>query len=75
MRFDAPVLLYGAGREARSTRAFIKARALTSSHVALARELAELKKTVSVIDADTRRQFDQVYEAILGLMSEPLRKN
>jgi UDP-N-acetylmuramoylalanine--D-glutamate ligase len=26
MRFDAPVLLYGAGREARSTRAFIKAR-------------------------------------------------
>lgn len=56
-------------------RAFIKARALTSSHVALARELAELKKTVSVIDADTRRQFDQVYEAILGLMSEPLRKN
>ena len=27
MRFDAPVLLYGAGREARSTRAFVKARA------------------------------------------------
>ena len=27
MRFDEPVLLYGAGREARSTRAFIKARA------------------------------------------------
>jgi len=27
MRFDAPVLLYGAGREARSTRAFLKARA------------------------------------------------
>ncbi|WP_417310044.1 UDP-N-acetylmuramoyl-L-alanine--D-glutamate ligase [Devosia sp.] len=27
MRFDHPVLLYGAGREARSTRAFIKARA------------------------------------------------
>jgi UDP-N-acetylmuramoylalanine--D-glutamate ligase len=27
MRFDAPVLLYGAGREGRSTRAFIKARA------------------------------------------------
>lgn len=26
MRFDEPVLLYGAGREARSTRAFIKAR-------------------------------------------------
>jgi UDP-N-acetylmuramoylalanine--D-glutamate ligase len=27
MRLDAPVLLYGAGREARSTRAFLKARA------------------------------------------------
>jgi UDP-N-acetylmuramoylalanine--D-glutamate ligase len=27
MRLDAPVLLYGAGREARSTRAFIKTRA------------------------------------------------
>lgn len=27
MRFDEPVLLYGAGREARSTRAFIKAQA------------------------------------------------
>ncbi|MEO8757760.1 MAG: UDP-N-acetylmuramoyl-L-alanine--D-glutamate ligase [Devosia sp.] len=26
MRFDAPVLLYGAGREARSTRAFLKSR-------------------------------------------------
>jgi UDP-N-acetylmuramoylalanine--D-glutamate ligase len=27
MRFDAPVLLYGAGREARSTREFLRARA------------------------------------------------
>ena len=27
MRFDQPVLLYGAGREGRSTRAFLKARA------------------------------------------------
>ena len=27
MRLDAPVLLYGAGREGRSTRAFLKARA------------------------------------------------
>ena len=27
MRFDAPILLYGAGREARSTRAFIKSKA------------------------------------------------
>src|SRR5690606_37545639 len=27
MRLDQPILLYGAGREGRSTRAFIKARA------------------------------------------------
>ena len=27
MRFDAPALLYGAGREGRSTRAFLKSRA------------------------------------------------
>ncbi|HTN61258.1 MAG TPA: hypothetical protein VL147_06835, partial [Devosia sp.] len=26
MRFEEPVLLYGAGREAKSTRAFLKAR-------------------------------------------------
>jgi phage regulator Rha-like protein len=56
-------------------RAFIKMRTLTLSHAALARELAELKKTVATIDADTRRQFDQVFEAILGLMNEPARRN
>jgi len=27
MRFDQPVLLYGAGREGRSTRTFLKSRA------------------------------------------------
>jgi len=33
-----------------------------------------LKRSVAALDADTRRQFDQVYEAILGLMVAPMRR-
>ena len=40
----------------------------------LARELGVLKKSVATLDADTRRQFDVVYEAILGLMSPTQKK-
>jgi hypothetical protein len=40
----------------------------------VARELATLKGRVDMLDADTRRQFDQVYEAILGLMSPAAKK-
>ena len=40
----------------------------------LAQELEGLKQSVAVLDADTRRQFDQVYEAILGLMATSPRK-
>lgn len=50
-------------------RAFVKARELLNSHADLARELSALKKSVATLDADTRRQFDVVYEAILGLMN------
>ena len=45
------------------------------SHAALARELAELKRTVAAIDTDNRRQFGPVFETILGLMNEPSRRN
>ena len=38
------------------------------------RELGALKKSVATLDADTRRQFDVVYEAILGLMSPTAKK-
>jgi hypothetical protein len=38
------------------------------------RELALLKGRVDSLDADTRHQFDQVYEAILGLMSPTAKK-
>jgi hypothetical protein len=49
-------------------RAFVKARELTNSHSQLARELNALKESLSALDTDTRRQFDIVHEAILGLM-------
>jgi hypothetical protein len=55
-------------------RAFVRTRELLASHTDLARELTALKKTVATLDADTRRQFDQVYEAILGLMNPGVRR-
>jgi hypothetical protein len=50
-------------------RAFVKARELVYSHADLARELGALRRSVATLDADTRHQFDVVYEAILGLMN------
>jgi hypothetical protein len=49
-------------------RAFVRLRQLTASHAHLEKELQLLKTTVAVLDADTRKQFEIVYEAILGLM-------
>ncbi len=55
-------------------RAFVKVRESLAAHTQLARELAVLKGRVDTLDADTRKQFDQVYEAILGLMSPAAKK-
>jgi hypothetical protein len=55
-------------------RAFVKMRESLAVHTQLARELATLKGRVDTLDADTRKQFDQVYEAILGLMSPAAKK-
>jgi hypothetical protein len=55
-------------------RAFVKSRELLASNTELARELTALKKSVATLDADTRRQFDLVYEAILGLTSPTTKK-
>jgi hypothetical protein len=55
-------------------RAFVRFRALISTSTEITKELDALKRSVATLDADTRRQFDQVYEAILGLMSVPARK-
>ena len=55
-------------------RAFVRLRRVLASHVELARELDELKRSVVDLDADTKRQFDEVYEAILGLMGTSVRQ-
>jgi hypothetical protein len=55
-------------------RAFSRLRQLVAANSRLAQELEVLKQSVAVLDADTRRQFDQVYEAILGLMAPSARK-
>ncbi len=55
-------------------RAFVKVRESLATHTQLARELAALKGRVDALDADTRKQFDQVYEAILGLMGPAARR-
>ena len=39
---------------------------MLASHSELARELGDLKRSVANLDADTKPQFDQIYEAILG---------
>jgi hypothetical protein len=56
-------------------RAFVKMRESLAVHSVLARELNALKGRVDLLDADTRNQFDQVYEAILGLMNSAAKKN
>ena len=55
-------------------RAFARLRQAVAAQSKLAQELETLKHSVAVLDADTRRQFDQVYEAILGLMATSPRK-
>lgn len=55
-------------------RALVKVRESLATHTQLARELAALKGRVDSLDADTRKQFDQVYEAILGLMGSAARR-
>jgi len=55
-------------------RAFVRFRITLSTNKELARELDAVKRSVATLDADTRRQFDQVYEAILGLMASPTLK-
>jgi hypothetical protein len=55
-------------------RAFVRLRAMLASNAALARKLEALEKSVAALDSDTRHRFDQVYEAILGLMGAQTRR-
>jgi phage regulator Rha-like protein len=48
-------------------RAFVKMRESLLVNAVLARDMAALKSRVDTLDAETRKQFDQVFEAILGL--------
>jgi hypothetical protein len=49
-------------------RAFVKLREVLASHAELARKLESLEKSMASLDANTRRQFEEVYGAILSLM-------
>jgi hypothetical protein len=49
-------------------RAFVKMRQMLASNAQMAKRLETLERSVAALDRDTRKQFDQVYEAILGLM-------
>lgn len=48
-------------------RAFLKLREAMASHADLARKLQVLEESLATLDANTRRQFDEVYSAILSL--------
>ena|SRR5690348_15448298 len=56
-------------------RAFVELRQLAASNSATLRRLDSLERSVAALDAETRKQFDQVHEAILGLMVPTLRRN
>ena len=55
-------------------RAFVEMKRALDQNAKVNRRLEVLERSLSVLDADTRRQFDQVYEAILGLMAAAKRQ-
>lgn len=55
-------------------RAFVKLRESLLVNAVLAREIAALKSRVDLLDENTRKQFEQVFEAILGLSGPPAGK-
>ena len=50
-------------------------REVLASNTTLVRRLETLERSVAALNTDTRKQFDQVYEAILGLMGSGPRRN
>ena len=52
-------------------RAFVKMRESLLVNAVLAREVAALRSRVDLLDENTRKQFEQVFEAILGLSGPP----
>jgi DnaJ-domain-containing protein 1 len=51
-------------------RAFVKLREILASNKNLAQKLAALERSLVILDVKTQRQFKEVYEAILALMSD-----
>jgi hypothetical protein len=56
-------------------RAFVKLREVLASNVDLARKLEALEKSVTALDAGTRKQFEEVYRAIRALMAPVATKS
>jgi len=56
-------------------RAFVEMRQLAASNATTLRRLEALERSVAALDSETRKQFDQVHEAILGLMVPTPRRN
>ena len=52
-------------------RAFVKMRESLLVNAVLAREVAALRSRVDLLDDTTRKQFEQVFEAIIGLSGPP----
>jgi hypothetical protein len=52
-------------------RAFVRLRQLLVSNAGLARKLEALERSVTALDANTRKQFEEVYAAIRALMAPP----
>src|SRR5262249_39001207 len=55
-------------------RAFVKMREGLLVNAVLAREIAALKTRMDTLDSSARKQFEQVFEAILGLAGPPRHK-
>ncbi len=55
-------------------RAFVRLRAVLASNRGLARKLAALERSLATLDAETLRQFQEVYGAIRALTSAPRPK-
>lgn len=56
-------------------RAFVKLRQALASNTDLARKLETLEKSVATLDARTRKEFEEVYQAIRALMAPPVPKS
>jgi hypothetical protein len=55
--------------------AFVELKKAHDTNAKVTRRLEALERSVAALDAGTRKQFDQVYEAILGLMGSGRRKS